>query len=71
VSVDAPSTLTRKTGSNAWTISDEMSMNMLTKPSAQMLRGNLALRVERAVGGSLAILCLALLGGERREISTY
>src|SRR5260370_6322105 len=35
----APSTVTRKTGSRPWIISDEMSMNMLTRPSAQMLRG--------------------------------
>src|SRR2546425_161900 len=39
VTVLAPSTVTRKTGSRPWIISDEMSMNMLTRPSAQMLRG--------------------------------
>ncbi len=35
VSADAPSVVTRKTGSNAWIISEEISMNMLTKPSIQ------------------------------------
>jgi hypothetical protein len=42
IPVLAPSTLTRDTGSRPWTISEEMSMNMLTKPSAQMPPGNLA-----------------------------
>jgi hypothetical protein len=36
-------------------ISDEMSMNMLTKPRAQTLRGNPALSFERVEDGSLAI----------------
>src|SRR3989304_10352530 len=35
----APSTDTRNTGSRLWIISDEISANMLTKPSAQMLPG--------------------------------
>ena len=39
VKVLAPRTVTRNTGSSAWIISEEMSMNRLTKPSAQMLRG--------------------------------
>ena len=34
ISVLAPSTLVRKTGSRPWIISEEMSMNRLTKPSA-------------------------------------
>ena len=40
ISVLAPSTETRNTGSRPWIISDEISMNRLTKPSAQMLPGN-------------------------------
>ena len=39
VNVLAPSTDTRNTGSRLWIISDEISANMLTKPSAQMLPG--------------------------------
>jgi hypothetical protein len=37
ISVLAPSTEVRNTGSRPWIISDEMSMSRLTKPSAQML----------------------------------
>ena len=40
ISVLAPSTVVRNTGSRPWIISDEISMNRLTKPSAQMLPGN-------------------------------
>src|SRR5690242_5357213 len=40
VSVPAPSTAVRNTGSSPWIISDEISMNRLTKPSAQMLPGS-------------------------------
>ncbi|MCY1453049.1 hypothetical protein D9M71_700160 [compost metagenome] len=36
---EAPSTLTMYRGSRAWIISEEMSINIDTKPSAQMLRG--------------------------------
>ena len=39
VSVEAPRTVTRYTGRSAWIISEEMSMNMLTMPSAQTPRG--------------------------------
>src|SRR3990170_5440441 len=38
-SVEAPRLVTRNTGRSAWIISDEMSMNRLTIPSAQMPRG--------------------------------
>src|SRR5258708_37639207 len=40
ISVLAPSTETRNTGNRPWIISDEMSINMLTKPSTQMLPGS-------------------------------
>ncbi|BFO03334.1 hypothetical protein KNHN1_17120 [Pseudomonas guariconensis] len=36
---DVPSTDTMYSGSKAWIISDEMSMNIETKPNAQTLRG--------------------------------
>ena len=39
VSVEAPSTLTRYSGSSAWIISEEESMNSETRPSAQTLPG--------------------------------
>src|SRR6185437_14283049 len=39
VSVDAPSTPTRYSGSSAWIISEERSMNSDTNPSAQTLPG--------------------------------
>src|SRR5262249_47409009 len=39
ISVPAPSTEVRNTGKRPWIISDEMSMNRLTKPSAQMPPG--------------------------------
>lgn len=35
----APSPLTRNIGSRLWMISEEISMNMLTKPSIQMPAG--------------------------------
>src|SRR5271166_4896164 len=35
----APSTLTRKRGRSAWIISEETSMNRLTKPSTQTPQG--------------------------------
>ena len=35
----APSTVTRNTGNSAWIISDETSMQRLTKPSAHTPRG--------------------------------
>ena len=38
----APSVPTTKTGSNAWIISEETSMNRLTRPSAQTPGGNAA-----------------------------
>ncbi|BBH47186.1 hypothetical protein KU43P_36630 [Pseudomonas sp. KU43P] len=36
---EVPSTVTMYSGSRAWIISEEMSMNIDTKPSAQTLRG--------------------------------
>src|SRR5579863_4739220 len=39
ISVLAPSTVVRNTGSRPWIISEEMSMNRLTKPSAHTPRG--------------------------------
>src|SRR5689334_4943088 len=39
VSADVPRTDTRKTGSRAWIISEEMSINMLTKPRTQTVLG--------------------------------
>ena len=39
VRADAPSTETRKTGSSAWIISEEMSINMLTNPRTQTPAG--------------------------------
>ena len=41
VSVEVPRTVTRLIGNRAWIISDEMSMNILTSPSAQTPRGML------------------------------
>ena len=38
---DAPSTVTKNTGSRLWIISDERSMNRLTKPRAITPWGNL------------------------------
>src|SRR5690606_38188467 len=38
-STEVPSTATMYMGSRAWISSEEMSMNMETKPSAQTLRG--------------------------------
>jgi hypothetical protein len=35
----APKTETMKTGSRLWTISEEISISMLTKPSTQILAG--------------------------------
>ena len=39
VKVEVPRTVTRYSGSSAWIISDETSMNIDTKPSAQTLPG--------------------------------
>jgi hypothetical protein len=39
ISALAPSTEVRKTGSRPWIISEEMSMNRLTQPSAHTPRG--------------------------------
>ncbi|MNM30646.1 hypothetical protein D3C81_412090 [compost metagenome] len=37
--IEVPSTVTMYSGSRAWIISEEMSMNIDTKPSAHTLRG--------------------------------
>jgi hypothetical protein len=39
ISALAPSTEIKNTGSRPWIISEEISMNMLTKPSAHTPRG--------------------------------
>src|SRR5579863_8115779 len=51
ISVLAPITEVRNTGNRPWIISDEMSMNMLTVPSAHIPPGNLA-SADRASGGA-------------------
>jgi hypothetical protein len=48
----APSTETRNTGRRLWIISDEMSINRLTKPSAQTLPG----MARRVAGSALTAL---------------
>ena len=53
-SAEAPSTPTRYTGSSAWIISEEMSISIETRPSAQMPAG-----IRRSTEGTRAA---ALLG---------
>ena len=52
---EVPSTVTMYSGSSAWIISEEMSMNIDTKPSAQTLRGIFG-RVLVALAGVLSSL---------------
>jgi hypothetical protein len=40
VTMLAPRTEARKTGNRLWTSSEDMSMNIAARPSAQMLGGN-------------------------------
>jgi hypothetical protein len=40
VTIDAPRTLTRKTGRRLWISSDEVSINREPNPSAQMAAGS-------------------------------
>ena len=47
----APSDVTKNSGNSAWIISDEISMNMETKPSAHTVAGTLRV----ALTGSMAI----------------
>jgi hypothetical protein len=39
VTIEVPSTVAMKTGNRLWTSSEDMSMNIETKPSAQMPPG--------------------------------
>ena len=58
VNVLAPSTVTKNTGRSAWTISEEMSANKLTNPSAQMLPGKRARAVIVVASSALLIVSL-------------
>ena len=60
---DAPSTVTRKTGSSAWIISEERSISSETKPRTHMLAG-IPFAVVVAVG--LALIALLMRIGARR-----
>jgi hypothetical protein len=66
ISVLAPRTVVRKTGRSPWIISVEMSMNMLTKPSAQILFGRLEGR-PRSIGSSLVCIAHDLVAIARRS----
>ncbi len=55
VSMLAPSTVAMNTGSRLWMASEDTSINRLTKPSAQMLRGRAG---RRGVDGA------SLMGGK-------
>jgi hypothetical protein len=53
----APSVVTMKTGSRLWMISEDTSINRLTKPSIQMLVGSLRSALVRAVIAAVSVHC--------------